>query len=92
MTLPLATVKEHLRVDSDDEDATIALYLAAAEGHLAAVGVDMDADPMPAPVTAAVLLLTAHLFENREATTPETQRYLPFGVDRLIAPYREAVA
>jgi len=92
MSVPLATVKEHLRLETDDEDTTLVIYLAAAEGHLASVGVDMEADPMPAPLMAAVLLLTGHLYENREASGTTPLAALPMGVDRLIAPYREATA
>ena len=93
MAVPLATVKEHLRLDGDHEDATLAVYLAAAEGHIASVGVDMGADPLPAPLTAAVLLLTGHLYEHREAAMLGVDAFImPLGVDRLIAPYREATA
>ncbi len=90
---PLALVKEHLRIAGDYDDATLTAYLAAAEGYLAGVGVKMDADPFPAAITAAVLLLTGHLYANRETTAiGASVSDIPFGVDRLIAPYREATA
>jgi len=92
MGVSLDDAKAHLRVDGPYDDETIATYVAAAEGHLAGTGVDMSADPLPAAVTAAVLLTVGHLFENREATAYGTVKEVPFGVDRLVAPYREAVA
>jgi uncharacterized phiE125 gp8 family phage protein len=43
---------------------------------------------IPAPLRHAVLLLTGHLFENREAVTPTTLSEIPIGVYNLVAPYR----
>lgn len=93
MTVSLDTAKLHLRVDDAGENTLIQAYLAAAEGHLAGSGVDMTADPLPAAVTAAVLLITGHLYENREASTYDKPiMAIAFGVDRLVAPYREVAA
>jgi uncharacterized phiE125 gp8 family phage protein len=42
---------------------------------------------VPAPVKAAARLLLAHLYENREATTPlPNLRELPLGVQSLLTP------
>lgn len=93
MTVTLATAKAHLRMDDDEEDDLIQAYLDAAHGHLEAIGVDMAVDPLPPSVQSAVLLLTGHLFENREATFTGTGIVpVPYGVEMLVAPYREAVA
>jgi uncharacterized phiE125 gp8 family phage protein len=43
---------------------------------------------IPAPLKHAVLLLTGHLYENREAVTPVTLTEIPIGVYTLVAPYR----
>jgi hypothetical protein len=47
-------------------------------------------DPVvPAPVIEAVLQITAHLYENREATlVGVTAQQLPFGALDLLSPYR----
>lgn len=61
-----AEIKAHLRVTHDAEDALIAAYAEAALTHIAEyLGEDMP-DPMPAPIKAAVLLLTADLYVHRE--------------------------
>lgn len=43
---------------------------------------------VPAPLKAAVLMLTAHLYLHREAVGDGTLAALPLGVASLIAPYR----
>lgn len=89
----LATVRAHLRIEHPDEDDLLQAYLDAAHGHLEAIGVDMTVDPLPASVAAAVLLLTGHLYENREATFVGTGIVpVPFGVEMLVAPFRESIA
>lgn len=47
-------------------------------------------DPMVTnnAITAAILLLTGHLFRNREAVTTESARELPLGVTQLLWPHR----
>lgn len=49
-----------------------------------------DADAVPAPIKAAILLLVGQWYENREAAiiAPGTMQTLPFAVDALLAPYR----
>lgn len=47
---------------------------------------------IPQPLIAAIKLLAAHLFENREAVTSGTQiSEVPFTVDALCKPYRTRV-
>ena len=43
---------------------------------------------VPAPLKAALLLLVAHLHENREASAPAALAQLPFGVQALLAPHQ----
>lgn len=43
---------------------------------------------VPASIKAAMLLLVGHWYENREATTALDLKYVPMGVDALLAPYR----
>lgn len=45
-------------------------------------------DSVPRPLRHAVSLLVSHWYNNREAAMEGTATDIPFGVDRLIAPYR----
>jgi hypothetical protein len=64
--MTLTEAKAHLRVTHNLEDALIQSYLDAALAHVANFLGDDLPDPMPAPVEAAVLLLMADLYINRE--------------------------
>lgn len=97
----LALAKKHLRVDWDDEDGEIAVYLAAAETSVVEYldRVVQAAEPLPAndshaivitpPIAAAILLVTADLYERREPPEKnEGEAMLSPTVRRLLAPYR----
>lgn len=47
------------------------------------------AGDVPGPLKHAVLMLTAHFFENRESAGEARVYTVPRGVDALIAPFRE---
>ncbi|MDW9829355.1 phage gp6-like head-tail connector protein [Sinorhizobium meliloti] len=89
--ITLADAKQQLNLTDDDadDDALITRLIAAASAHLSALGVDMTADPLPADVTHAALMLMAHFYEHREAMTDAPLARVSIGVDRLIAPYRD---
>lgn len=90
MPVALEDAKAHVRVTSDDDDAYITSLIGAATGHLESTGVDMEADPLPAPVVHAVLLLVGFWFENRVAVVGSSPiTVLPFGVNALVQPFRE---
>jgi hypothetical protein len=83
----LQEAKSHLRVDHTDEDVLIQAYLNAA--HKAVedyTGVVFD--PMPSPVWAAVLLLTADLYANRERSS-ERPLHESNTFKALLNPYRQ---
>lgn len=84
----LAEVKGHLRILDNAEDTYITGLATAAEDHLTSIGV-ATAAPVPAAVKHAILLLTGHFYNNREATAERGTIVLPFGVSALIEPYRE---
>lgn len=44
-------------------------------------------EKLPDDLQSAVRLLTGHFFENREATTAQDLKQLPFGVQALLGPY-----
>lgn len=83
----IETLKEHLRLSEDGgEDTTLQLYLDAAVGHVRNYLGDIP-DPLPDPVQAAVLLLTADLYENREKQTHDPI-YQNKTYALLLAPYQ----
>jgi len=89
----MVTVEEaklHCHVSHDEEDASFVTYIGAATEWLGKIDVDVVTDPMPIPIKQAILLIVALYYDNREAI-PEVRRStpLPFGVEALIAPYRE---
>lgn len=100
----IALVKKHLRAfDFDDDDTEIAAYQAAAEtiiseyldrvvyaaGSGPPSGDDGTAMAVTAPITAAVLLLTSDMYQNRESDAWDSaQATLPKTVRALLAPYR----
>lgn len=43
---------------------------------------------VPAPITAAMLLMIGHLYAQREATSADALSILPMGVDALLSPFR----
>lgn len=89
--LTLAAAKQQLNLTDEDadDDALITRLIAAASAHLSALGVNMTADPLPADVEHAALMLLAHFYENREAMTETPLAKVSIGVDRLIAPYKD---
>ena len=86
----LMQAKQHLRVLHDDEDALIGSYLNAALAW-AKNYTDFDfagAEPIPADLAAAVLLVVGHLYENRAAVTASAAVEIPLGAQILAHPYR----
>lgn len=100
--IDLTTAKNHLRVDTADDDALIQLYLDAAEkaagSHCnrtfyaddTAMGADADGLVLPdePAVMAAVLLTLGHLYENRASVDTVQKQELPLGLASLLQPYR----
>ena len=83
----LFDVKNHLRIESSDEDTLLQSYLDAATASVADYLGQPLPDPVPAPVEAAILLRVGDLYENREG---QTDRPLHGNktFERLLQPYR----
>lgn len=99
--VPLETFKQHLRVQGTEENAAIQAYLDGAEaavaGYLCRPLIAANAAPAPGShalplgpaVTSAIMLLGAHLYENREGVVTGTiATALPLSVQFLLAPHR----
>lgn len=78
-------------VGTTDDDAQLSLYLETAiEMTRKQIGAEtLDFDEAPAPLKLAVMMLAAHYYENREATTDEKPvNPIPFGYLDICASYR----
>lgn len=91
MTLTLALIKKHLRIPSDqtDEDDLIAIYQGAAEGWVRNFLDDDDQVPDEPDVNAAILLIIADLYENREAQAVNVNINPNPRARNLLDPYRK---
>lgn len=87
----LDDLKLHLRVDHDEEDDIITMYLdsatAAAANFLNVETLDLDDPLLPAPIKAAVFLAVGDLYANREAVGTQPYSQNPT-YERLLNPYR----
>lgn len=103
--LELDIIKQHVRLEPDfiDDDELLDTFSnAAVEAVESKTGRTLYATAAAIPdggdehalvlndgITAAMLLLIGHLYENREAVTVgEAAAELPLGVDALLIPYR----
>lgn len=89
----LEEVKHHLRYDDDANDATLTMYIAAADS---AINRYIDKDTPPAAhddIKVAALMLIGYFDDNRNADkdTPTNGNYLPQPVVSLLYPYRTPV-
>lgn len=85
----LQQVKQHLRVTHDAEDALIQTYWDTAAALVEKfLGEDMPA-PVPEPVNAAILLLTADLY-TRRGRQSDRIIYENDTYSLLLNPYRSA--
>jgi uncharacterized phage protein (predicted DNA packaging) len=88
MSLSLQDAKDQLRVTFSTDDVYIQLLIDAATDYVMATGVGFDSPPQPA-VLHAVKLLISHWYTNRDAAGTEPSTPIAFGVNALLAPYRE---
>lgn len=89
----LDDMKAHLGVTSDEDDVLIDGKIKAAQAHIERLlGFKiaiMFPDEIPADLIEAVRQLTAHFYENREATlVGVTAQVLPLGVADIVAEHR----
>jgi hypothetical protein len=77
-------VKNWCRIDSDADDATLALLIITAQEHAAAyTGRVLDPLTCPAGISQAIAVFVADLYANREGQTVGDQTF-----NRLLNPYR----
>ncbi|WP_444461617.1 head-tail connector protein [Rhodobacter capsulatus] len=88
--LDLTFVKKHLRIEHDEDDTYLSFLLATTTAEITALtGVANDASA-PERYKLAVLLMLAHYYEHREATTATKRATLPYGLSYLIENLRQS--
>jgi uncharacterized phage protein (predicted DNA packaging) len=100
MIVDVATLKEQLRVDFDDDDALVERKIAAAQDHIERhLGFKIEeqyppaGDPpvstIPPALIEAVCQLVGHWYENREAVLVGVNaQELPLNVADIVREYR----
>lgn len=82
-TTPLLLVKQHLNIDHDADDALLTHYTAAAEAWIASyTGQPFGGSPVE---VQAVLLLTGHSYNIREASSFARPFSVPYGVEDMLS-------
>ena len=92
--VPLADIKQHVRVDFDDDDAMLLAKMEAARQHLERwVGPLEDfEDGVPEDLKEAIRQHVARLYEVREPIGEGSEStLLPLGYFDLIDPWRGRV-
>jgi len=90
----LEQVKDHLRVNFDDDDLYISDLIGVAETSVASeIGEDLDdilvGEVLPMPVRQGILLMIGHLYNSREpVVTGVGVVKVPFSLEYLLAPYK----
>nr|DAP78100.1 MAG TPA: Head Tail Connector Protein [Caudoviricetes sp.] len=87
---PLELAKAHLRVEHDDEDALIQVFIDSAEDSVNKY-CDREApfEVFPDAVQSAVLLIVGNLYENRESMTVGQEMHVNRTIAFLLDPYKE---
>lgn len=92
----LTAAKAHMNITDATDDTLIQGKIDAAEGYVEKMlGFSLasgfgSSSGVPDPVREAILQITAHLYENREATLVGiSSEELPLGAWALLTPYRE---
>lgn len=87
----LDDVKLHCRVDNDQEDSLLLIYIAAAlEACQMHTGKRFDNGLEFTPaIKAGCLMYTGMLYENRETVSDLNLKEVPFAVSSLWSVYRD---
>ncbi len=89
MIVSVDEVKNHLRIEDDDEDT----YLEGLIEQAQAVAEDFCrttfTGQVPAPVKLAVMLFVSHYYENRDNPDRAVYRTMRIAFENLLYPYRD---
>lgn len=88
--MAVSNIWDHLNLPSQDDFILEDLSNAAWAHVQNVIGAPIP-EPTPPALQQAVRMLIGHWYENREATSPEGIRSVPFGFDELVLSYRRWV-
>ena len=89
MILTCDDVKQHLRIEDDDEDAYIETLIAQAQAAAEDFcRVEFGGDA-PQPARLAVLLMVSHYYENRDNPDRAVYGTMRIAFENLLYPYRD---
>ena len=89
MVLTVDEVKQHLRIEYDEEDELIAkliLQAQAAAEDFCRVSFEED---VPEPVRLACLLFVSYHYENRDIPDMTTYKSMRMAFEHLLYPHRD---
>ncbi|MTI12636.1 head-tail connector protein [Sansalvadorimonas verongulae] len=97
--LTIEQIKQQCRIEHDEEDSLLEFYGRAAESVVvkdlnrnvytsAVPDDDSTGIVISEDIKAAMLLMVAQLYENREVTSELTMKEVPMAYDYLLGSYR----
>ena len=89
MVVTVDEIKQHLRIDHDDEDSYLEGLIAQAQAVAEDYCRVSFGDEAAEPVRLAVMLMVSHYYENRD--NPDKQVYVTMRIafENLLYPYRD---
>lgn len=100
--LTINDIKQHLRLDCDDDDALLQLYgEAAEESILSIIGFSYEyivarwgtaEKPIPSNIFLATLLLVDESYNHRSPSSPQQLYAVPYKFDMMLKPYMRLAA
>ena len=89
MIVTVDEVKNHLRIEDDDEDMYLESLIAQAQAVAEDFCRTQFSEAAPEPVRLAVLLFVSHYYENRDNPDRAVYGTMRIAFENLLYPYRD---
>lgn len=77
----LELAKEHLRIDGEQDDTSLALFIDSAKEYFSNAGVKEKDSPL---YQLGILMLVTHWYENRTGVSDDLPQKLTMGLQSII--------